>query len=32
MHNHQFIENKGEEIIFIHKSIHNYKIDLYDKL
>ena len=32
MHNnHQFIKNKGEEIIFIHKSINNYKIDLYDK-
>ena len=33
MHNnHQFIKNKGEEIIFIHKSINNYKLDLYDKL
>ena len=33
MHNnHQFIKNKGEEIIFIHKSINNYKMDLYDKL
>ena len=29
--NHQFIKNKGEEIIFIHKSINNYKMELYDK-
>ena len=32
MHNNQFIKNKGEEIIFIPKSINNYKIELYDKL
>lgn len=32
MHNNQFIKNKGEEIIFIHKNINNYKIELYDQL
>jgi len=31
MHNNKFIKNKGEEIIFIHKSINNYKMGLYDK-
>ena len=31
MHNnHKFTKNKGEEIIFIHKSINNYKMELYD--
>ena len=31
MHNNQFIKNKKEEIIFIHKGIDNYKMELYDK-
>jgi len=32
MHNHQFIKNKEEEIIFSHKSINHYKMDFYNKL
>lgn len=31
MHNRQFIKNTGEEIIFIHKTINNYKMELCDK-
>ena len=33
MHNnHQFIKNKGEQVLLIHKSINKYEMELYDKL